>query len=377
MTNPSATTLTRFAAIGAYIREHADPLVEQWEELSREEQSEASGEQRTTLRNQLPDFLRDYGRNLDSGNTAVPRKHAIEHGIQRWTLGWNVESLTRDFMILRRVLISELRRAIDLSIEEAIAISATLDEAVTTSISAYVDYREAELKMANEQLRRSNYELKRFAQVIAHEIRGPLTAISMAADRLQRACDGNTDPEVTNAADTIAEGTATIRDVIGDLLSYAQIETANGEQEEQVDLNAVMQETLTALRYQIEESEADVSADQLPTLRGHHAAMYQLFHNMIENGIKYSGEQRPRIHVGARRDEAGWVLSFRDHGLGIPEEDQESVFRFLFRAHPDLNVPGTGIGLAICNRIVQQSGGRLWVHSVVGEGSTFFASLPV
>jgi signal transduction histidine kinase len=359
----------RLAEIGCAIQARADELVFSWEQESIREQPELRGEQRSVLRNQLPDFLRDYGRKLCDEEPPVPRRYAREHGLQRWQIGWDPEALVRDFMILRRVLFHNLKRWLGLCIDEALTIAATFDEAVAYSVSVYVQHREEELRKKKEELERSNYELRRFAHIVAHEIRNPLSLIMMGLQTLR---DRNVPEDVLAS---VSEGAYRATDIVSDLLAYARVDTPEPSVE-QVDLKLIVDEVRQGLHYLIAEREADVEGEDLPAIRGNASHVRQVLLNLVENAIKYAGAERPHVRITSKDRDDEWVISVKDNGLGIADEHKESIFRFLTRVHTEFNIPGTGIGLALCKRVVERHGGRIWVESHVGKGSTFSFTVP-
>jgi len=373
--NQDAISRQRLAEVGAYICAHTDEIVALWERHSRNEHADAADEQRDALRDHLPTFLRRYGENLVHDEGHVPRSHALDHGMQRWRIGWDVESLVRDFMILRRVLVAKLRIDVGLTVGEAMQIASSIDEAVALSVNAYVKHREEELNRKNALLRRSNHELKRFAHIIAHEIRNPLTTAQMAVARLQRYVRSSDDERVPGAIDTINEELVSITEVIRNLLEYADVESARSDPRDQVDLNDVLEEVKSSLHHTIDESHALVTSDDLPIVCGRRRALVQLLQNLVENSIKYHGDDPPRIHISSQRRDNALLLAVQDNGIGIPERDRALVFRFLKRAHTDRDVPGTGIGLAICKRVAEQHGGDIWIESTSEQGTTFHVTL--
>ena len=186
------------------------------------------------------------------------------------------------------------------------------------------------------------------------------------------------------------DGADRMRDMVNALLQYSRIETS-GEPLEPVDLDGVVEDALEDLAVQIEERDADVTVDPLPRVRGDVNQLRQVFQNLLSNAITYS-EDAPRLHVSAERreaqsasdpsgtaaenDGARWVVSVRDEGIGIAPEHQERIFEVFQRLQGGENHPGTGIGLALCERIVERHGGEIWVDSDRGEGSTFSFTLP-
>lgn len=374
MLNPMPDQLPDIQKIGTYVLENREDIIVEWEHASRKEHPEAADEQRQSLRNSLPEFLTRFGEKLASGVNEVPRSFAVEHGIQRWEIGWDIGSLARDFMILRRTLIRRFQTALDIDLDDIMAISAAIDEAVAVSISAYVESRELELNKQNEALERKNYELKRFAHMVAHEIRNPLGLITLAASSLKRKLSGRED--AAEQFDLISEGSGLIIEVVDNLVQYASAAGTEPPKTEKVRLNDLYDDAVDNLKYLIEASDAEVTRDELPIVSGNAVSLRSVFQNLIENALKYNGDEPPRIHIGAEEDDGYWSIQFRDEGIGISEEDQRQIFGFLARVNINPNVPGTGVGLALCRRVAEQHGGTIAVRSTPGEGSVFTLRIP-
>ncbi len=163
--------------------------------------------------------------------------------------------------------------------------------------------------------------------------------------------------------------------LLRDLLDYSQLGAVTGERPGLVDCAAVMEKVLLNLRVSIEQNGASVTFDHLPTIQAHEIRLVQLLQNLVGNGIKYRRSDPPLIHVTARRRETDWLFSVCDNGIGIKPEYTQQVFGIFKRLHGN-TYPGTGIGLAVCQRIVERYGGRIWVESRPGEGSLFCFTLP-
>src|SRR5215472_12852178 len=163
--------------------------------------------------------------------------------------------------------------------------------------------------------------------------------------------------------------------LITDLLMFSQVGTRGGEFAE-ADLNLLLREALQNLQSSIKAAQATVTSDPLPTLVVDSTQIVQLFQNLLGNAIKFRSERPPAIHVGARHSADGWTISVRDNGIGIEAQYFDRIFQIFQRLHTRRQYPGTGIGLAICKRIIERHGGRIWVESAPGEGSTFFFTLP-
>jgi light-regulated signal transduction histidine kinase (bacteriophytochrome) len=174
----------------------------------------------------------------------------------------------------------------------------------------------------------------------------------------------------------ISEGTTRMRDLLTDLLAYAELSSESENSLEPVDLNSVVQQVIENLRVAIDENKACVTAGELPVVPGESAHFLQLFQNLVGNALKYRGEVPPRIEISATRGEEGWRISVSDNGIGIDSKYHTRIFGVFMRLH-GTSIPGTGIGLATCQRVVERYGGRIWVKSERDRGATFHFTIPV
>jgi len=170
------------------------------------------------------------------------------------------------------------------------------------------------------------------------------------------------------------DGANRMQILINDLLQYSRVGT-RGKPFSPTDMDAVVEAARANLRVAIEESGAEVSADSLPTVMGDQSQLVQLFQNLISNAIKFHGGETPRVHVGAERRGGDWIFSVRDNGIGIEEQYLERIFVIFQRLHARKEYSGTGIGLAVCKKIVERHGGKIRVESEPGKGSTFYFTL--
>jgi len=172
----------------------------------------------------------------------------------------------------------------------------------------------------------------------------------------------------------IDEGIKRMDQLLTDLLSYTQLDLGEKDNGHQVNLNSALEIALRNLQARIEENDARVTHDPLPTVRGREIHFVQLFQNLVDNSIKYRGNDSPRIHVSAERMGDEWCIAVADNGVGIERPFHEHIFG-VFKRLQSKHVPGMGIGLALCRRVVEQAGGRIWVESGVKEGSIFYFTL--
>jgi PAS domain S-box-containing protein len=224
------------------------------------------------------------------------------------------------------------------------------------------------------ELQRSNEELEQFAYVASHDLQEPLRSIGSYCQLLQRRYKGKLDKDADEFIDFAVEGAKRMQVLINDLLKYSRVGT-RGKAFEPTDCNAVFKDAIANLRQAIDEAGATVTADPLPSISGDSVQLGQLFQNLIGNAVKFRGEEPPKVHVSARDEGAETVFSVRDNGIGIDARHADRIFQIFQRLHERGKYPGTGIGLAVCKKIVARHGGRIWVESTPGEGSTFHFTL--
>ncbi len=235
---------------------------------------------------------------------------------------------------------------------------------------------EEKLRVTNEALARANEDLSQFAFAASHDLQEPLRMITTYSQLLLRGYRGQLDDEAAMCVESITTGTQRMRDLLEDLLSYTQLADDRAETVSPIDLNRILETALENCKLAIDETEAIVTSDPLPTVQGQEAHFIQLLQNLISNSLKYRAAGRPpRIHISAQRDHGLWRISVQDNGMGVAPAYHKQIFGVFKRLH-DRTIPGTGIGLAICQRVVDRYGGNIWVDSRVNEGATFHFTLP-
>jgi PAS domain S-box-containing protein len=233
----------------------------------------------------------------------------------------------------------------------------------------------ARLAAQAELLARTNADLEQFAYAASHDLQEPLRMITTYSQLLLKGYRGQLEGQAGLCVQNIADGTKRMRDLLADLLAYTQLTTDGQESSEVADLNMVHEKALHNLRAAIEENAAVITCDPLPTVRGREAHFIQLFQNLIGNSIKYRSDSPPCIHVAADKQDGCWRFAVSDNGIGIDPLYQKQIFGIFKRLHGK-QIPGTGIGLAICQRVVERGGGRIWVESQPNRGATFYFTLP-
>ena len=238
--------------------------------------------------------------------------------------------------------------------------------------------KEAEQQMLQltEDLKRSNEELEQFAYVASHDLQEPLRAITSYTQLLAQRYQGNLDDRADKYINYIVDGATRMQQLINDLLAYSRLGT-RGQEFEPADCKAAVQQSLCNLQIAIAEKKAVITCDTMPTVMADEFQLVQLFQNLIANSIKFCRQDIPLIHIAACRQESEWVLSVRDNGIGIDPEYADRIFIIFQRLHSRRQYSGTGIGLAMCKRIVERHGGRIWVESQEGKGATFYFTIPI
>jgi signal transduction histidine kinase len=234
---------------------------------------------------------------------------------------------------------------------------------------------ENKLKETLIEVQRSNRELEQFAYVASHDLQEPLRMVSSYTQLLAESYKNQLDDKAHKFIHYAVDGAVRMQLLINDLLAYSRIGT-KGKPLEPTDAHAVLGEVISNLKMYIDEAKAIITNDELPEVRADDSQLVQLFQNLISNAIKFKGEAVPRVHVSARDEGQEWLFSVRDNGIGIEQEYADKVFVIFQRLHTKEEYPGSGIGLAICKKIVERHGGRIWFESVVGKGTTFYFTLP-
>ena len=234
---------------------------------------------------------------------------------------------------------------------------------------------EKRLEQRTQELERSNKDLVQFAYVASHDLRAPVRAIKSFSQILERDYRDKLDEEANECLDFIVTGAGRLETLINDLLAYSRVDT-QGKAFVPVDTSEVLDQVVGDLRLDIEDSQAEITRDALPVVVADASQMTQLFQNLISNAIKFQGPEPPKVHVAARKEDDGWIFSVKDNGIGIEAQHTERIFAMFQRLHTQDEYPGTGMGSAICKKIVERHGGNIWVQSEVGMGSTFYFSIP-
>ena len=237
-----------------------------------------------------------------------------------------------------------------------------------------------ELKLAERrqqkmtEMKRSNVELEQFAYIASHDLQEPLRAVAGGLQILQKTYKDKLDNNANELIELAVDGAARMRTLISDILSLSRISSADVTFE-RVDISMFLEQALRNMTVTVKETGAKITHDALPVLTVERTQLTQLFQNLISNALKFRSDKSPEIHIGVVHQENEWQFAVRDNGIGFEAEHSEKIFEPFKRLHGRDKYPGTGIGLAICKRIVERHGGRIWVESKPGEGTTFYFTI--
>ncbi|NDJ84709.1 MAG: PAS domain S-box protein [Chloroflexi bacterium] len=237
--------------------------------------------------------------------------------------------------------------------------------------------KETEQKLTQymRQLHRSNEELEQFAYVASHDLQEPLRKVKSYLQLIEQRYGESLDADGRDFIAYAVDGASRMRTLISDLLELSRIQRNQGEPDV-IDLNATLSDVMNTLQLRIGDNQAEITRDRMPEITGIEPHVRRLFQNLISNAIKFRSEAPPSIHIGAEEQDAEWLFYVRDNGIGIPPAQLERIFAVFQRLHRREDYPGTGIGLAICKRVVENHGGRIWAESTPGEGTVVFFTWP-
>jgi PAS domain S-box-containing protein len=237
-----------------------------------------------------------------------------------------------------------------------------------------VQERTVGLQKLNQVLKTSNQELEQFSYTVAHDLQDPLRAITGYARLLKEDLGNHSDSDIQESIYFITDGAERMRLLIQDLLAYARVDDRQAAT--LIDCNEVVEEAIANLQLLLTPLHGIVTHDPLPTVQANKHQLRQLFQNLLSNAIKFHREEPPRIHIASIQESGEYRFSIQDNGIGIQPQSLDCIFEIFQRLHPRRDYPGTGIGLAICKKIVEKYGGRIWAESEQNIGTAFYFTIP-
>lgn len=316
---------------------------------------------------------------------------------QRDAIGRNISIVIPDFKqnelnhILNKVAKGERIESLETKrqrrdkkiIDVSLTLSPIWDEAgIVTSVSAisrditFKKQVEEELRRYAEELALSNEELYVFSYAASHDLQEPLRSIQNFLETLNKKYKKRLGPEMEEQISAADDGVTRMYRLITDFLMYSRVGTERAVKEE-VDCNLALKDAIANLELAIKESKATIKQFTLPKIYGNFVQITQVFQNLIANAIKYQGENTPSIDISAEKKDGMWLFAVKDNGIGIEQWFSERIFIVFQKLHDHRKYPGSGIGLALCKRVIEKHGGKIWFESEVGKGTTFLFTLPV
>lgn len=278
--------------------------------------------------------------------------------------------------VAREISEGALQKRVEITTSDEIGILAhTFNEMTERLMDARIDL-ERKVEQRTAELARSNADLQQFAYVASHDLQEPLRMVSSFLQLLEEEHEEKLDSNAREYIDFAVDGAQRMQVMINDLLDYSRVGTRM-KIPTPTNCESVLKTVITNLLVVIEEKQAKITHDPLPTVIVEEMQFLQLFQNLIANALKFHGDDLPRIHVSAKKVHKEWIFSVRDNGIGIDPNYFKKVFVIFQRLHSRRDYPGTGIGLALCKRIIEEHRGRIWVESKLSKGSTFYFSVPV
>ena len=256
------------------------------------------------------------------------------------------------------------------------SVSLSEKDAQLRDYAAHLEQKVEERTEELTRLTRSNADLAQFAYIASHDLQEPLRMVTSYLQLIEQRYKDKLDADGTEFISYAVDGAKRMQTMINDLLTFSRVGT-RGKPLEPTDCEVILDHTLANLQIAIENSQTIITHAPLPTVMADDTQMVQLFQNLIGNAIKFRRQEPLRVHISAQAKEREWVFSVRDNGIGMEPQYAERIFVIFQRLHSKEEYPGTGIGLAVCKRVVERHGGEIWVESQPGQGSTFYFTIPI
>jgi two-component system sensor histidine kinase/response regulator len=303
--------------------------------------------------------------------TAVGKSEAdMFHGYEVGAVDYMLKPFAPEILRYKVAVLVELHQ----KSAEVLALNTQLTE-LNASLEQRVQERTASLEERGRELSRSNQELAQFAAAASHDLQEPLRTMATYLQLFQAGAHAQLEAREREYLDIVLESAQRMRQLINDLMAFSQAGSEDHGLQE-VDCGALVERTLGQLKALIDTSGASIKVGPLPTVRGEPQLLGQVFQNLISNALKFVKGATPVLELGCEAKASEWVFWVRDEGIGISPEYFDMIFKLFRRLHTRDEYPGSGLGLSLCKKIVERHGGRIWVESALGKGSTFYFSLP-
>lgn len=298
-------------------------------------------------------------------------KEATLHSLKELNIG--KKGKTIEFNIRRKdgAIITLLWNSSNIFLDDGITIVGNMAQGIdiTTRIRA-----EEDMRKAMKNLEASNKELEQFAYIASHDLQEPLRMVASYTQLLERRYKDKLDQDAHDFINFAVDGANRMQRLINDLLDYSRV-TTKGKEPQLLDSNYILGQALINLHEVIEDSSAIITKDKLPQIMADEGQLIRVFQNLIANSIKFTKNVVPQIHIGVEEQSDAWLFSVKDNGIGIDKEFEGKIFVIFQRLHTRDEYPGTGIGLAICKRIIERHGGKIWIEPAPGQGTIFFFTI--
>lgn len=305
---------------------------------------------------------------------ALAREFDIDRVLALELKGEPVQAFETDIITMSH---HHTRVPIHLSVTLSVVPLDRVERVIILNLNDVTRLKEIQIQLQEKTLalERSNEELQQFAYIASHDLQEPLRMVSSYVQLLARRYKDVLDQDAADFIEYAVDGATRMKALINDLLAFSRVNT-QGRPFEKIDLNTVVETVLRDLKGFIDDTNAKVVVNPLPEIHGDPHQLGQLFQNLIHNAMKFHGDSPPEVRISAQERETDWLCSVRDNGIGIKPQYYEKIFQIFQRLHGKRKYPGTGIGLAVCKRIVTRHHGRIWVESKPDQGSTFYFTIP-
>jgi len=363
-----------------YLLNRREKIKTLWESKVFEKRALSNGSQFPLIANSLGIFLDELAmilRQVDPAPEGLSENAMAKiYGGEKAVIeGYPLSRLLWEFSLVRETITTELQNGIVLNHEVRTLIDRTIDSAMSLAASEFEKVQHLQLQKALAKAEASNRDLDQFAMVAAHDLNSPLATVTSLLDLLKDCIPGNAPAETSEYISYMEQTLLRMRSLITSLLEYARlVQTKTNFQK--LALNDVLLASLQNLAHLIEETGTQVRCESLPEIIGDFNLLSQVFQNLISNSIKYRGPLTPEIKISVvETSERMWLFSVKDNGVGFEVKDNEEIFSLYKRLKNKDDLPGAGIGLATCRKVIELHGGKIWAVSSPGAGSTFFFTL--